>query len=126
MAYWQRENYLGLGAAAASCLLNHRWSNTRDVAEYAAAIEAGQLPMIEDEALTIDQVMAEAIFLGLRLTAGVDFAAFERQYGISPAQRFRKQLARLTKLGLLDADAQGMRLTRRGLLLGNEVFAEFI
>jgi oxygen-independent coproporphyrinogen-3 oxidase len=71
-------------------------------------------------------VMAEAIFLGLRLSDGIDFAAFARQYGVSPAKRFRRQIARLAELGLLSVDAAGMRLTRRGLLLGNEVFAEFI
>ena len=32
----------------------------------------------------------------------------------------------MQKLGLLETDDGVIRLTRRGLLLGNEVFAEFL
>ena len=125
-AYWQRKNYLGLGAAAASCIAEHRWVNSRDVVEYAEAIENKLLPIIEEEVLNIDQVIAEAIFLGLRLMDGIDFAAFEKQYGLDPRKRFRRQISKLTKEGLLEADEKGMRLTRKGVLLGNRAFEQFV
>lgn len=125
-AYWRRENYLGLGAAAASCAAEHRWANERDINAYAAAIDAGRLPKIEEEWLSIDQVMGEAIFLGLRLLEGVDTAAFAAQYGADPLKRFRKSIDRMIRAGLMEVDGPMMRLTEKGVLLGNQVFAEFV
>lgn len=126
LAYWQRENYLGLGVAAASCLNQRRFANLTSLPAYRQALAAGQRPLAEEECLEMEQVLGEAVFLALRLARGVDFAAFYAQYGVEPQLRYRRQIRRLQKLGLLTVDAAGMRLTRRGLLLGNEVFAEFV
>ncbi len=125
-AYWQRENYLGLGVAAASCLAERRFANHPTLAAYAAALAAGKRPVAEEETLTIDQVLAEAMFLGLRLEKGVVAKEFYRRYGADPLRRYHRELARMQKLGLLETDDGVIRLTRRGLLLGNEVFAEFL
>jgi len=125
-AYWQRANYLGLGAAAASCAAAHRWANQRDPYAYGSAIRSGSLPRIEEEWLTIEQVIGEALFLGLRLLAGIRRADFAAQYGVDPVQRFKKQLRPLIEAGLLEVNEQTMRLTEKGVLLSNRVFAEFV
>ncbi len=125
-AYWQRENYLGLGPAAASCIAAHRWVNLADLDAWAAALENGKLPLAADETLTIDQVIAEGMFLGLRLRDGIDCAAFLVQYGVDPRKRFRQEVARMEKLGLLEEEAGRLRLTRKGLMLGDDVFAAFV
>lgn len=125
-ACWQRENYLGLGVAAASCLCERRFVNHNQLAAYTGALSNGVAPVAEAETLAIDQVLAEAMFLGLRLADGVDVARFAAQYGVSPLKRYRRELARMQKLGLLEVTDSRIRLTRRGMLLGNEVFAEFI
>jgi len=126
LAYWRRENYLGLGVAAASCFLNRRMYNQTGLEKYQKMLEEGKRPLMDEESLGIDQVISEAIFLGLRLTAGIDFSAFAAQYGVDPRKRYKKEIAKMTEAGLLVLDAQGMRLTHRGLLLGNEVFRTFI
>ncbi|MDD2568945.1 MAG: radical SAM family heme chaperone HemW, partial [Clostridia bacterium] len=48
-AYWQRENYLGLGVAAASCLENHRWVNTYSLADYFQKLDEDVKPLGEEE-----------------------------------------------------------------------------
>jgi oxygen-independent coproporphyrinogen-3 oxidase len=126
LAYWQRHNYLGLGVAAAGCVLNHRIYNEKDPLAYSQRVSKGELPIAEEEFLTIDQVIAEAVFLGLRMREGIDFFAFRRQYGIDPGIRFRKEISRMVDKGLLMVDERGMRLSQRGLLLGNEVFRAFV
>ena len=123
-AYWQRDNYLGLGVAAASCLNDRRFVNTTDPEGYAAAVAAGRLPIAEDESYDIDQVLGEAMFLGL--LRGVDVAEFTRRYGVSPLRRFRHELKRLAKLGLIECDDSHIRLSRRGVALGNLVFEQFV
>jgi oxygen-independent coproporphyrinogen-3 oxidase len=61
----------------------------------------------------------ERFFVGLRLLEGIRPTGAERaQYGA--------RIAQLVDAGLLE-DAEGrIRLTRRGVLLSNEVFQEFI
>ena len=39
LAYWRRENYLGLGVAAAGCMLNYRYYNHRTLADYQTMLE---------------------------------------------------------------------------------------
>ena len=126
LAYWRRENYLGLGAGAAGCLLNYRYYNQHSLADYQRMLSEGQRPIFDEENLTIDQVMGEAIFLGLRLAEGINFASFAEQYGVSPLKRFRKQIRRMADSGLLEVNEKGMYLSPRGVLLGNQVFSEFV
>lgn len=125
-AYWRREDYLGLGPAGASCIGNHRWTNLNDLDRWAAAIEQQDRPLLAEEQLSIDQVIAEAIFLGLRLLDGVDCIAFAKQYGVDPRKRFKREIHRMEKAGLLEEAQDRLRLTRRGILLGDAVFAEFM
>jgi len=125
-AYWQRLDYLGLGAAAASCLGAHRWRNTDDLADYAAAVAAGRQPLAEEEQLSEEQVRGEAMFLGLRLLDGVDAAAFAARYGHAPQQIWGAEIDELLAAGLLVQEAGKYRLTRSGLLLGNYVFEHFV
>ena len=125
-AYWRRENYLGIGVAAASCDAEKRWFNERDIAAYTAALTAGRLPMIEQETLSIEEVLGEAMFLGLRLMTGVDTAEFAARYGTKPEQYYKKPIKRLQKQGLVEIENGHLRLTRRGVLLGNEVFMQFL
>ncbi|NLF79887.1 MAG: radical SAM family heme chaperone HemW [Clostridia bacterium] len=125
-AYWQRDNYLGLGVAAASCLFERRFYNQKNLTAYRRLIEVGRPPLLDEEWLNIDQVISEALFLGLRLLAGIDFTAFYGRYGVDPRRRYRREIERLWEKGLIELDKQGMRLTRRGLLLGNEVFRAFV
>jgi len=61
----------------------------------------------------------ERFFVGLRLMEGIAPTAEERV-------RYGQQIARLVTAGLLDDDGERLRLTRRGVLLSNEVFQEFI
>ena len=125
-AYWRRDNYLGLGPSAASCLANHRFANTPDLDLYREGLRQGRLPWAEDQVYDMDQVLGEAMFLGLRLLAGVEVAAYEQRYGVSPLRRFRHELDKLSRQGLIVCTQNNIRLSRRGVALGNRVFEEFV
>jgi len=126
LAYWQRDNYLGLGVAAAGCLADFRYSNVTTPEAYAAMLHRDELPWAMTEQLSIEEVLAEAVFLGLRTGRGIVFAEFEARYGTDPRRYFKKPVARLERLGLLQVEESGMRLTERGMMLGNEAFMEFV
>ena len=112
LKYWRREPYWGFGADAHSFDGATRWQNVESAVEYVERAERGQSPVTAQT--TADP--GERFFLGLRLSEGVeaDWSSF------APAvEEFARQ-------GLIEIDGQRLRLTPRGVLLSNEVFAEFI
>jgi oxygen-independent coproporphyrinogen-3 oxidase len=128
LAYWRNEPYLGLGAAAHSWHGGERWWNVADPAAYIARVTAGQSPVAKREAIDRPTEMAETMFMGLRLVEeGVTFARFRERFGVDVQDVYREELRELQKLGLIAVQGdERVRLTRRGRLLGNEVFQRFI
>ena len=128
--YWIRDGYLGLGTGAHSFLKSGdyglRFGNTSDPEEYAAAINSGHLPRRDINILLRQDAMAEFMFLGLRLSEGVACSAFEQEFGVAMGQLFGREIDALVAQGLLFADSDCIRLTRRGMLLSNRVFARFL
>jgi oxygen-independent coproporphyrinogen-3 oxidase len=132
LIYWRNEPYLGLGAGAHSWWAGRRWSNLRRPADYIRAVESGQPPVAEGETIDRALEMGETMMMGLRLLQeGVSAARFARRFGRSLEEVYRAEIGRLCARGLLerrppDGPLQRIRLTRRGHLLGNQVFAEFL
>jgi oxygen-independent coproporphyrinogen III oxidase len=108
LKYWRREPYLGFGADAHSFDGEWRWRNAESAAEYV------------NQPGAIDRVAADAtgerFFLGLRLEEGID----------GDWSPFADAIRRFIGDGLLQFDGARLRLTDRGVLLSNEVFAEFV
>jgi oxygen-independent coproporphyrinogen-3 oxidase len=71
--------------------------------------------------------MGEFMMTGLRLTReGISSTEFESRFGESLNNVYGKDVEELTRLGLLEWQAERLRLTRRGRLLGNQVFMRFV
>lgn len=127
--YWKRDGYLGLGVAAHSFLRGGygiRFSNPANLEDYRQGILPGELKRIDEQHLTQDDAMAEYMFLGLRTSDGVSLHDFERQFGRSLEQAYGSAMNNLLGFGLLIRNEDVYALTRRGMLLSNRVFAEFI
>ncbi len=126
--YWTGTSYLGLGAGAHSYAAENwgtRWSNERNPQRYMEAVAAGRSARVECESLTRDQAMGEFVFLGLRQSEGLDAAAFAARFQASFAAHF-PEVQSLCREELLEATGRGFRLTPRGLLLADTVFARFV
>jgi len=70
--------------------------------------------------------MAETLFLGLRLSEGVEFERFQHRFGRDLSSLYGPEIRELVAGGLLEVNGRGIRLTPRGRLLGNEVFERFL
>jgi len=125
LTYWRNEPYYGLGAGAHGYAGGVRHVNVKGVSAYIAAAWSG-LPRTESIPVSREEAMEDFMMVGLRLIDGVKDADFRRQFGIGLTDAFSDPLRRLVASGLLEETADGFRLTEKGLLLGNEVFAEFI
>ncbi len=85
-----------------------------------------RLPVRTCEPLTQKDEIEEFMFLGLRLTAGVSEAEFERRFGRTVEEVYHPVLQKLIHLQLLQSENGAIRLTPRGLDLSNQVMAEFL
>ena len=78
------------------------------------------------ERTTLALAVGETMMMGLRLREGVDYDDFKCKFGIGMNGVFNKEIQETNELGLLEVDSEGIRLTKRGRLLGNEVFMRFV
>lgn len=120
--YWLRRPYLGTGVDAHSFLPQpqpRRFANPDTLGAYLEPLRAGALPRLPPQWLSAREVEEERYFLGLRRNAGVDLPA------AVPAA-LTPRLDKLVSNGLLARARRRIRLTSRGRLLSNRVFAEFL
>jgi len=122
--YWAGAPYYGFGCSAHSYDgSRRRWANERDVAKYVQLVKTEQSPVVERTDLKEEDARSESIFLGLRLMRGLDLEDYRSRFGSDLRDRYAADLNRLVEAGLIEIDEGLMRLTRRGALLSNEVFA---
>jgi oxygen-independent coproporphyrinogen-3 oxidase len=122
--YWNGAPYYGFGCSAHSYDgSRRRWANERDVAKYVELIETEQSTVVERTDLREEDARSESIFLGLRLMRGLDLEDYRARFGSDLRDRFEADLSRLREAGLIEINQGRMRLTTRGALLSNEVFA---
>jgi oxygen-independent coproporphyrinogen-3 oxidase len=126
LRYWRNLSYLGLGPAAHSFLGGCRFSNENILDKYVFRLRKGELPVKEREKLARKTIMAETVFLGLRLTQGLDLDGFAGRFGQKAEEIYSTQIKRLLELDLLEICDGHLRLTAKGLPLANNVFAEFV
>jgi oxygen-independent coproporphyrinogen-3 oxidase len=133
---WHNQPYLGFGAGAHGCAVHTRYANVNLPAVYIERIREQSTPRAfplsaaAEEIDTIDPLgeMAETIFLGLRLTQeGITAEMFQARFERDLWTTYGKEIDGLIAVGLLEHSAgDRIRLTPRGRLLGNHVFAAFV
>ena len=122
--YWSGAPYYGFGNSAHSYDgRRRRWANERDAAKYVDLIDRGGSPIVEQTELSAEEARSEAIFLGLRLMKGINLRNYRARFGRDLRAEFNGELDRLSEAGLIEIDAEVLKLTSRGALLSNEVFA---
>jgi oxygen-independent coproporphyrinogen-3 oxidase len=125
--YWEDGEWLGFGCGAHSTRNGVRWSNVPATMDYVRRVADGGSVIAQRRALTPDEQVEDALFTGLRLTAGLDLATVTDRYGVDVWDRYGGELARFVDSGLLIHEPrQRLALTRSGMLLANEVMTVFI
>ncbi|MDD3631386.1 MAG: radical SAM family heme chaperone HemW [Atribacterota bacterium] len=124
--YWKNESYLGIGAGATSYLDNKRYQNYRDLNQYINLLESGILPIRYQEILPLKERMAETIILKLRMMEGLNKDDFRKKFKVPVEKVFYTPLQTLQEQGLLADNGSNYLLTKKGILLANNVFTEFL
>ena len=130
--YWERRPVLGLGVGAVSndppaagAPHGTRRTNPRTLDAYLGVAAGARCA--EVETLTPQVSRGEAVFLALRTASGLDAARFAAEFGAPPREFFGAEIAALRAQGLLEeGDTGRLRLTPRGRMLSDSVFAHFV
>jgi oxygen-independent coproporphyrinogen III oxidase len=140
LKYWERLPYVGFGLDAHSMLHAGegavRFANTSDLDQYLGnAVEITPLRVMESveraaapeaDVVGCDAAFEESLFLGLRLVEGVDLNSLRSQFGEAMLQDAMPALLEVRDAGLLELNADRMRLTPQGRLVSNEVFSRLL
>ncbi|SMB90861.1 oxygen-independent coproporphyrinogen-3 oxidase [Desulfonispora thiosulfatigenes DSM 11270] len=124
--YWLNEPYIGIGLGACSYKSPTRKINVGGLEEYLENLENNQLPFYEEDIHDKKIEMSETVFMGLRLTEGVSLDQFENRFGEKLEIVFKRAINKCISLGLIELNPERIRLTDKGLYIGNLVFEEFL
>ena len=131
IGYWNRTDYLGIGLGASSLIDPMRWKMTSDLSDYLeCGKNQGDFANLREEVQTlrVSERMEEFMFLGLRLTKGIELQTFEHQFGKSFWDVYQNAADKLfsEQLLCLDESKKNLRLTDYGVDVSNYALAEFL
>ncbi len=144
LQYWHSLPYLAFGAGAHGYANGYRYSNALRIKTYIERLSlpsaSSLLPFplspatVNQHKQTLKDDMSEYMLNNLRLTnAGVAESDFRLRFGSGLLDVYPKELEELIGNGLLEKktseskiDSDVYRLTKRGRLLGNQVFIRFV
>jgi oxygen-independent coproporphyrinogen-3 oxidase len=126
LKYWTDGEWLGFGPGAHSTLAGARWKNVAATGEYVARVAAGLPLETERRDLTAEERWQEAVITGLRLQSGISIGAMAASYGVDLDATFGPDLQRFGEAGVVAREGDRLRLTRKGMLVANDVLRVFI
>ncbi len=138
LQYWRSLPYLAFGAGAHGYAHGYRYSNVLRIKTYIerltnldAQISKLEFPLspatINHHKQTLADDMSEYMLNNLRLVrVGVSSTDFKSRFGVGLMDAYGAEMEELIRLGLLEENGDAIRLTRRGRLLGNQVFLRFV
>ncbi|MFO7568278.1 MAG: radical SAM family heme chaperone HemW [Smithellaceae bacterium] len=121
MKYWRHLPYLGLGPSAHSFLDRHRWWNQSSVHSYLNSVSGGIKPMENSEALTLEQLRLETLFLSMRTKDGVDLRQYENNYGTDLLSEKKAIIDKLIMNQLVILEDNCLRPTLSGMAVADSL-----
>ena len=130
--YWEHNEYLGFGPSAHSFRTKsqnpegpERSWNIANLSTYCTTLEGGELPIAGMEHLTVDQLIEEEIFLGLR-SEGIDLGHFYARFGKDLMLEHEARMRDLLDSCMAEVENGRLRLTAKGYPLCDEICASLL
>ncbi len=124
--YWDHSPYLGIGPSAHSWIDGRRWWNHRKLRLWQREVDSGRTPVEGQERPSSNQLVLEALMLGLRTADGVDVDRVRRLTGIDLAAGNLETLERMATAGLAVVDGPVIRPTLEGMAVADTLARSFI
>jgi oxygen-independent coproporphyrinogen III oxidase len=126
LKYWTDGEWLGFGCGAHSTHGGARWKNVAGTEDYIARVMSGVDPGTDRRVMSANDRLEDALFTGLRLSAGIDIEAIGARYGRDVWRHYGAALEPFLEARWVVREGPRLRLTRDGMLMANEVMAIFV
>ncbi len=124
--YWTRENYIGFGLNSHSMINNTRFCNSSKLDDYLKEDFYTTCCNQDKVEVTKKEKIEETLFLGLRLTSGVDIKKMENDFDINFFELYGDVIKKFEKEELLYIEDNVLKLTKNGVSLSIYVMSEFL
>ena len=125
LIYWNNEEYIGIGAGAATHLNHERYTNIRNIEKYYDGLRNNKLELEDYEIQTLDDEMNDEVMLGLRKMEGISKTSFLKKYKIDLIVKF-PIIIELIKEGLLEEANDYIRIPSRYSYIANHIIIKII
>lgn len=126
LAYWNMDNWIGVGSAAASYINGKRIKNISSVEKY--------INSIKDKGEAVEEIinnskndnMEEFMFMGLRKINGIDENEFKNRFSMNINYVYGEILNKYIGEGLLIRESGRIFLSEKGIEISNVIMADFL
>ncbi len=122
--YWYRDNYIGIGVAAHSLVMDTRSANVESVDTYLNMLSMGKLPVFEETKLSLPDKKTEAIMLALRCADGLDINAFDEEFGTSFLKEYADRLSKVENYTVIEDNR--LKIKPQNFYTSNYIIGELI
>lgn len=119
LIYWNNQEYIGIGVAAASYFEGKRYKNCLEIKNYIENIKRDENTLIECEEIDDNKRLVEELILKLRCSFGVDLNE-------KINNKYSNKIEQLIGEKLIEKKGNNIALTKKGYLLANQVLKEFV
>ena len=129
LSYWSSVDYLGIGAGACGYVDGWRYENDGLEGYMVSINKIPPTPLYKGGGavgpLEKGGDATEYIITGLRKTAGISLADYEKRFGHSFTEKYSELIKKMLEKGLIEVDSS-IRLCPEYYFISNEVLCEFV
>lgn len=125
-AYWNGDSWWAFGPSAARYVGGVRSVNHRGTLEYLRRLETACSPVVEREVLTSDQQWRERFVFGMRQLRGVPWQSWQSHVPANVRESINQKIAEHIGHGWMHAIEDHVRLTRKGLVISDSLWPEYL
>ena len=126
LAYWNMDNWIGVGSAAASYINGKRIKNISSVEKYINSINEKGEAVEEIINNSKNDNMEEFMFMGLRKISGIDENEFKNRFSMNINDVYGEILNKYIGEGLLIRESGRIFLSEKGIEISNIIMADFL
>lgn len=126
LAYWNMDNWIGVGSASASYMDGKRIKNISSVEEYINSINEKGEAIEEIINNSKNDNMEEFMFMGLRKINGIDENEFKNRFSMNINNVYGEIINKYIDEGLLIMESGRIFLSEKGIEISNIIMADFL
>ncbi|MDK0903893.1 radical SAM family heme chaperone HemW [Clostridium perfringens] len=126
LAYWNMDNWIGVGSAAASYINGKRIKNISSVEEYINSINEKGEAVEEIINNSKNDNIEEFMFMGLRKINGIDENEFKKRFSMNINDVYGEILNKYIDEGLLIRESGRIFLSEKCIEISNVIMADFL